>query len=419
MTSWARVALCSVLIVVSGTSTSSAWGDDRSGHAGALLPPEVAPRTGSNESTTGRIETLASNQLVFGTSQSRFRAGTDNQGWWSLETRANDSMDNYIVGRCCGELHRNFFTFDLSSLEERVLAATLKLRRYWDRGDPRETLGLFDVVTPAQQLNENADPDPVIYEDLGTGKSYGIFKVSTEGTYKDQVFSFPLNSAAVTDINAARGRFFSIGGDLLSVSGEHRQSLFASSDGAGPQRLVVTTCSIEGTRHADTLIGTPGRDIICAKGGPDNIVAKGGNDLILAGGDGDAIDGGMGDDRIEGGKGPDVIVGRRGSDRLLGQEGRDVLRSGKGTDRIRGGGEGDFLQAGPRRDNLYGEGSNDVLRGSRGSDLLHGGGGSDDCRGGPGDDDIRSCEDDRVAIHGLREWANLRLRLLKNALLGG
>ena len=53
------------------------------------------------------------------------------------------------MGVCCGAAHRNFFTFDLSELEGTVVSATLVVRKFFGKGEPTETLRLFDVVTDA------------------------------------------------------------------------------------------------------------------------------------------------------------------------------------------------------------------------------------------------------------------------------
>lgn len=158
-------------------------------------------------------------QLIFNTSDSEFTPGFKNQGWWSPAPNQNFAEnDNYGVGRGASFIHRNFFTFDLSFLSGTVVAATLEVRRgVYASPNSEETLGLFDVSTPAAILNNNTGTNDAIFDDLGTGQSYGIYIVSSSGN-PDDLLRFPLNAAAVADINNARGGFFSIGGALLSLS---------------------------------------------------------------------------------------------------------------------------------------------------------------------------------------------------------
>jgi dipeptidyl aminopeptidase/acylaminoacyl peptidase len=187
----------------------------------------------------------AARTVVFSTSDSPFTPGARNQGWWNPLVDNSDGNDNYVVGFVPGSEpdqrgeYRNFFTFDLSSLTGRVISARLELTRFgYGSADPSETLGLFDVSTGARTLNRNNGASAAIFEDLGTGTSYGTFEVSGSAEPSD-VLSLPLNAAALADINAAAGGFFSMGGRLLSA--EAHQSLFGDSNEGGVQRLVVET----------------------------------------------------------------------------------------------------------------------------------------------------------------------------------
>jgi hypothetical protein len=173
------------------------------------------------------------------TSQSRLSGGL-NQGWWTASGPANiDANDNYIVGVHDGAEYRDFFSFDLRLVSEQltVVAATLRVNAgFSNAGDDSETLALFDVSTDAASLNTNDATNAAIFADLGTGRSYGTFEVSRG--LGNAVVSFPLNSAAVADLNASRAGFFSIGGALASLSGRGEEFLFGGSEGT-PARLTL------------------------------------------------------------------------------------------------------------------------------------------------------------------------------------
>lgn len=179
--------------------------------------------------------------FTLSTANSEFNVGTPNQGWWSTNTRNSNDNDNYIVGDTSRKPVRNFFTFNLAAFAGQVVtSATLKLQRYGGAGSSTHTLGLFDVSTPASVINQKINnPDPVIYNDLGTGKSYGSYEISTSGD-PNEIISFNLNSNAIADINASNNRFFSIGGALLDNLGPGEQFLFGFS-GNKAQTLVVNT----------------------------------------------------------------------------------------------------------------------------------------------------------------------------------
>lgn len=179
-------------------------------------------------------ETSGATTQLFNTSENRFDTDIDNQSWWTASGDSNfDLNDNYILR----DDHRNFFTFDLTRLRKRALAATLQVRRYSYRGQETETIEFFDVTTDAATLNNNVGPNQAIYDDLGSGVSYGRFEVSSVGNNTD-ILSFSLNEDAVADINAAVGGFFSIGGVLLTAG--FRDAVFSSSGGNGIQRLLDT-----------------------------------------------------------------------------------------------------------------------------------------------------------------------------------
>jgi hypothetical protein len=216
--------------------------------AATLVLPDGT--TSSNQAVQSQVSRplvgspSSTSSLTFFTSDSEFTPGVPNQGWWSPTSPNYDANSNYIVGICCGEgnYYHNFFTFDLSSLTDTVISARLELQRYgYLSPDPSETLGLFAVSTDAATLNNNIGTSSAIFNDLGTGTSYGSFVVSSVGSLTD-ILSFNLNAAAIADINAGAGGFFSIGGALLSLSGgTNDEFVFGSSHEAG--RLVIETRS--------------------------------------------------------------------------------------------------------------------------------------------------------------------------------
>jgi hypothetical protein len=80
---------------------------------------------------------------------------------------------NYLVGRANAAEYRNFFSFDVSSINRRVILAELQVNSGAVKGDLTETLSLFDVSTSGDVVNNNGEPDVEIFRDLGTGISYG------------------------------------------------------------------------------------------------------------------------------------------------------------------------------------------------------------------------------------------------------
>lgn len=165
---------------------------------------------------------------------------SSNQGWWSTGFKNSNDNDNYITGNYSDNGFHSFFTFDLSALAG-VSTATLQVQRFNGSGNPTKTLGFFDVSTSADVLSQKANnPDINIYNDLGSGKNYGTFNVSTFGNSKE-ILSFVLNSDVIADINTRSGKFFSIGGALLGDLKIGDQYLFANSFNSSAKLVVDTS----------------------------------------------------------------------------------------------------------------------------------------------------------------------------------
>jgi hypothetical protein len=188
---------------------------------------------------TGQIQ---AGMVTFSTSDSQFTTGVHNQGWWSATASNTATNDNYFVGRLSDHVRNNFFSFDLSSLDlsgMQIASATLELRRAESAGNLPHTYNLFDVSTAPAVLNNNVGTGVAIFNDLGSGTSYGSFVIGA-GNASD-ILSLSLNAAALADIANASGNFFSIGGtlDLTGKSGD--QFLFGSSQGHAQQLIIELT----------------------------------------------------------------------------------------------------------------------------------------------------------------------------------
>jgi len=163
--------------------------------------------------------------FTFTTEESVFPGSSSNQGWWSANGGNYDINSNYLAGRFGDTDHRNFFSFDVSSACQ-AAAVTLQLRRFNQTGPM--TYSLSDVSTPAEVLNQNEGSSQAIFEDLGSGTTFGSFPVDP-GTRTD-ILSFPLNSAGVAAFNAVRGGYFSLGGRSSGEGDPGDSFLFGSSN---------------------------------------------------------------------------------------------------------------------------------------------------------------------------------------------
>lgn len=184
--------------------------------------------------------------ITITTAQGEVSPGTYNQGWWDGTGSHLTGNRNYIVGTSGGSEYRDFFTFDLSSLSGPVTSAVLELSSYDPGGgniacaspNTTESYGLFDVSTNANTLLTSSGPDTGIFNDLGSGTSYGTFNVNVASC--SSTLQFTLNASAIAAINAAAGGYFSIGGALQDLVGGSDQYLFAwSHNNSTPMSLIL------------------------------------------------------------------------------------------------------------------------------------------------------------------------------------
>ncbi|PYQ69278.1 MAG: hypothetical protein DMG04_28980 [Acidobacteria bacterium] len=192
-------------------------------------------------STPARADSIA-----LSTSDSRFTAGVFNQGWWMADNAASGNSNvntNYFTGFSFSTEFRSFFTFDLRHVAlatQAIIGASLVVNSADYAGDSSlgETLGLFDVTTPAAVLNNNTGSSTAIFTDLGAGTTYGTYEVPR---VNNAPLTFALNAAAFADIAANAGSFFSIGGRLLSGSASSEVDGIFSGSGFRPASLILQT----------------------------------------------------------------------------------------------------------------------------------------------------------------------------------
>ena len=192
-------------------------------------------------------KTAKAQTIIISTSDNQITPGFDNQGWWSVNRTNEYVTENYLVGISPdsknNDVKHNFFTFDLSQITKVVISARLELTRFGYNADSdQETLGLFDVSTNAITLNTTTGVSSIIFDDLGSGNSYGEMVITSNGLSSD-IVSAELNVQAISDINASLGGWFSIGGSLLTPGSPNyggSETLFGySHESDGIQQLVL------------------------------------------------------------------------------------------------------------------------------------------------------------------------------------
>jgi hypothetical protein len=151
-------------------------------------------------------------------------------GLWDSTGSHNAASSSYEVGQVPPLQERNFFVFDLSGQTLPIVSASLNLTDVpggYHSSLASDTYGLFDVSTPVAALAASGTGQTGIFNDLGSGVSYGsqTITMANDGT----VISTPLNAAGIAAFNSSRGGLFAVGGALTSISGSSTQVLFGSS----------------------------------------------------------------------------------------------------------------------------------------------------------------------------------------------
>ena len=170
---------------------------------------------------------------------------------------------------------------------------------------------------------------------------------------------------------------------------------------------------IDGSDHAERLIGDAGDNRLNGGGGDDTLEGGAGNDDLHGDEGNDDLHGGDGSDNLHGDDGNDYLHGGAWADRLDGGAGDDTaaywgsdagvtvnLTSGRGQrggdawgdrltgiENLDGSSHADHLIGNGRNNRLNGEDGNDNLEGGAGDDQLEGGAGADRLNGGDGHDD--------------------------------
>jgi hypothetical protein len=210
--------------------------------AGATDPP-ADPQFGGSGSAPGTAQ-VGIQSTTIGTDVSPIN-GFWNQGWWSANFPFNfNANTNYIAGSVLpGFVFRNYFTFDITALSAHPCrtpqSATLTIPR--GQGFPATFVNysLYDVSTDPFVLSQKVNnPDPFIFNDLGSGALYGSYFLPTAA---GPDFVLPLNLTALNAIATAKAngeQFWSVGGSLVPQPVVANRWLFGFT-GFAPIHLTV------------------------------------------------------------------------------------------------------------------------------------------------------------------------------------
>jgi hypothetical protein len=144
---------------------------------------------------------------------------------------------NYVAQMNASANYRNFFIFDLSSVTETILSATLKLENpQLTDNTVTSTYTLYDVSTSVTILTSNQTGATAIYADLGTGTTYG--SVALASSIAAGLVEIPLNPDAIAAMNATSG-MFALGGAISTATSSMVRIFTFTTDPLFTQKLVL------------------------------------------------------------------------------------------------------------------------------------------------------------------------------------
>lgn len=157
-------------------------------------------------------------------------------GWYADSGNHLPHLTNYLAGECylpqCSQVvrHRNFFVFDLSAVSGEIFSATLTIENPpdgYNSADPSESWTAFKVTTPITSLVAGGSGLTSIYDDLGSGPTYGAASMNSASKLVD----VPL-TGAIPDIEAKSGNIFAVGGAVTTLdSAQNSEWVFGNSSG--------------------------------------------------------------------------------------------------------------------------------------------------------------------------------------------
>ncbi|HEY3285162.1 MAG TPA: hypothetical protein VGN26_23060 [Armatimonadota bacterium] len=175
------------------------------------------------------------------------------RGWFDATGSHIADNPNYVAGLSIsgpGSEYRDFFVFDLSSLDltgKTITDVRLELTVFsiYASVGGSVAYGTYDVSTPASDLMADQSGATGIFDDLGTGVSYGGFGLPSAISGSGEV-TLDLTPAVEADLAAAAGGYFALGGKTQSVGPcfVFGGSGSLGSPPMGVQRLIVTTTPV-------------------------------------------------------------------------------------------------------------------------------------------------------------------------------
>lgn len=168
-------------------------------------------------------------------------------GWYDSSGNHDATNKNYIAGFASPNYYNDYFVFDLTSIQDPIFAAEVKLYMPTVNSDggagyfgPGSVFSLYHVQAPVSAVMQSQSglSGQIIYADLGSGVVLGSSFVSAadNGT----LLSIQFNTDGIAALNAAIGGQIAIGGSLATL-GSTDQYAFGWSGETSTRQVIVAT----------------------------------------------------------------------------------------------------------------------------------------------------------------------------------
>lgn len=250
------LAVSGVTVGADGTYFARVRGEAGTGYSLVLTRDVVFGLEQNNSAATA--QPLAGAEGALGYIEPTPVVSAVDSGWYDWNGFHSPTNTNYFAGQANDGVNpirqlRDWFVFNVPSVGGTITSVRLELfLPGLVSPDPSETFELFDVTTPVSTLVAGGSGLTAIYNDLGTGVSYGSVTISAADNGRLVVIN--LNTAGIAAVTAAQGGQFAIGGAVTTLAGTANQSVFGGT-GAGETRQLVIVSSPPSDWYSVTLTG--------------------------------------------------------------------------------------------------------------------------------------------------------------------
>lgn len=172
-------------------------------------------------------------------------------GWYRSDGTHESYNINTLTGQLGGTEYRSFYIWEIPSYVGKVTSAHIEFNVEYSFGGSAiyyPVQGeMFDVsasTLPFIRQDNGAGQGEAVFNDLGSGTSFGQLSVLPGYDNYGYTMTVPLNADAINSINSSNGADFSLGMKNIGFNSGYDYFLFSSMSRDGSQILVLDIQSV-------------------------------------------------------------------------------------------------------------------------------------------------------------------------------